>query len=169
MVTSGHAANPLAGATNMAVRANAFVLQRDIDVPRGSIYCIEEQWFLRALVHEDHGGDSLQVGIRLNNAELYVVHRPTSAITLAPGLALQLRVIGEVSGPGVPPKTSLVWTSDGGHAISMGNFFVNFDGNETAEVNKSAAYFATHWGVWVIDDDGKPVSPDPLAIIGVTE
>lgn len=149
----------------MAVRANAFVLQRDIDVPRGSIYCTEKQWFLRALIHEDHGGDSLEVGIRLSNAELYVVHRPTNAISLAPGLALQARVIGEVSGPGVPPKTSLVWTADGGQAISMGNYFVNIDGNETKEVSKAAAYFATHWGVWLIDADGKEVGTDPLVVI----
>ncbi|CAE6842593.1 hypothetical protein CFBP6600_40640 [Xanthomonas arboricola pv. corylina] len=29
-----------------------------------------------------------------------------------------------------------------------------------------ATFFATHWGVWVIDINDKPISPDPLFVIG---
>ncbi|AOY69491.1 hypothetical protein QYG06_17845 [Xanthomonas euvesicatoria] len=150
----------------MVIRASAFVIKKDIDVPLGSVFAFEESWFFRAQV--DDGGDIQEVGINLTDGAKYVVlTNPTSALTLAHGLALELRVIGPIRGPGKPPLASLAWSINGGPAISMVDYFLALDGGkETTDVRTKHAFFATHWGAWVIDSNGKPISPDPLFVIG---
>ncbi|MGV7193602.1 hypothetical protein [Xanthomonas axonopodis] len=150
----------------MTIRASAFVMTKDIDVLPGSIYVYDGQWFFRAQV--DDGGDLQDVGIALNNdAEYAELRKPSSTLTIAPDLKIEVRVIGEILGPGMPPRASLAWSDRGGYAISMGDYFVAIDGGlVTQDVRKKHAFFAAHWGVWVIDNAGKPVSPDPVAVIG---
>ncbi|MEQ7767170.1 hypothetical protein [Xanthomonas hortorum] len=149
----------------MTIRANAFVLKKDIDLPHGAIFCVDKRWFLRALIHRDWREGDLEVGIHLATAEDHTIELPTNALTLADGLAYEARVMGEVSGPGAPPKASLVWRADGGHAIAMDDLFMCLSGKKAMSIQKTSAYFATRWGVWVIDADGKDVSREPLAIV----
>lgn len=150
----------------MTIRASAFVLKRGIDVPLGSVFTFEENWFFRAQVGDRR--NIQDVGINLTDgAQSIELTDPTNAITLAPDLELEYRVIGAIRGPGTPPLASLAWSVGGGHAISMVDKFIALDGGkETTDVRIGHVFFATHWGVWVIDTNGKPISPDPLFVIG---
>ncbi|MCM5542802.1 hypothetical protein [Xanthomonas hortorum] len=83
--------------------------------------------------------------------------------------AFPRNLIGEIQGPGRPLPGSLTWTVGGELVLAWGEFFATFDGFESKDVNKREAFYVTHWGVWVIDGNGKPASPDPLFVIGADQ
>ncbi|KPN12213.1 hypothetical protein AN652_01745 [Xanthomonas arboricola pv. pruni] len=122
---------------------------------------------MRADVSDRADVETRQAAIPLSKGAEFHWLTSEKCLTLAKGYRYELRIIGPLQGPGKTEQGSLVWCNDGTLAVAMKNYFMAFTGVETKDVNIRAGTFsAFHWGAWVLDADGKEISPDPLFVIG---
>ncbi|MCF8828558.1 hypothetical protein VDG03_18285 [Xanthomonas campestris pv. raphani] len=149
----------------MAIKPSNFVLARDSELPLGTVYTREEKWFLRVQIMDRDITQEAAFELT-SERSLDWMNEPATVLSLAPQVSLEVRVIGPIRGPGVPPTGSLVWTAAGDQAIYFRPTFVRLNGKETKDVNKDRAFFAEHWGGWLIGEDGKELSADPLFVVG---
>ncbi|APP84812.1 hypothetical protein ABQZ99_010605 [Xanthomonas hortorum pv. vitians] len=149
----------------MTIKASAVTPAKAIELAPGALFTIETNWYLRALLKGQQEQD-IESAIPLSEGAEFIHVGAERCIALAPFHSYECRLIGEIQGPGRPLPGSLTWTVGGEPVLAWDKFFATFDGCESKDVNKREAFYVTHWGVWVIDGNGKPASPDPLFVIG---
>ncbi|AMV05376.1 hypothetical protein [Xanthomonas citri] len=151
----------------MPINANIFQLAKAIDLTAGTLFTIEEQWYVRGQLHNNHQ-QLVESAIPLTPGADYFDLGGQHCIALARPHTIECRVIGPIRGPGRPLPSSLTWTVTGDivYTEPVSKKFITFAGEESNGVNAREAFFAGHWGIWVLDANGKEVSRDPLVVIG---
>lgn len=148
----------------MLIRASAFAVGKDFDRPPGALLQSEGTWFIRAKVKDRE--DVIDVAIAVSGDKLGTVQyldNPSSCVHLADGMRVEYRVAGAIDGPGKPPVGALAWSVDGKEqAIALPGRFLTFEGTESKSCNRERAFFARIWGAWLVDEEGKDLSREPL-------
>ncbi|RNK47818.1 hypothetical protein, partial [Xanthomonas vasicola] len=153
----------------MPIKAHIFQPAKAIELAIGTLFTIEEQWYVRGELHNDHR-QLLPSAIPLTPGAEYFHLGDVSrnhlgaepCLALASPYRFECRVIGPIRGPGLPLPASLTWTVAGEvvYTEPVSKQFMSFAGRQLNEVNMRHAFFASHWGVWVLDAAGNEVSRD---------
>ncbi|MEA9842207.1 hypothetical protein [Xanthomonas campestris] len=149
----------------MTIKASAVTPAKAIELAPGALFTIEEKWYLRTLLKGQQEQD-IESAVPLSEGAEFIHVGAEPCITLAPFHSYECRLIGAINGPGRPLPGSLTWTVGGELVVAWDAFFVTFAGFESKDVNKGEAFYVTHWGMWMIGENGKPASPDPLFVVG---
>ncbi|WDL40475.1 hypothetical protein JH288_21795 (plasmid) [Xanthomonas campestris pv. campestris] len=151
----------------MSIKAHIFQPAKAIELAIGTLFTIEEQWFVRGELQNDHR-QLLESAIPITPGAEYFHLGAEPCLALASPYRFECRVIGPIRGPGLPLPASLTWTVDGEvvYTEPQSQQFMSFAGRQSVGVNTRNAFFASHWGVWVLDAAGNEVSRDPLFVIG---
>jgi len=149
----------------MATKASAYVLAKDYDLLPGTILNSGKQWFLRTHLEENHNKYEGIIALTGDRpGEYQHLHNPSQCIAIPQAITLEARVIGDLAGPGRPPHGALVWGLGGLSIAGIfgGNFFVKLDGLEADDVLRDKSFYATKWGMWIVDGDGNALDEEPL-------
>ncbi|WP_076039904.1 hypothetical protein [Xanthomonas campestris] len=149
----------------MPIQPNAFVTSRVTDLPRGSVFTTGGNWFVHAHIAEQRGMPPQSAAVALTFKGITTFVRSEACLALAPGLKADFRVIGPILGPSTPPPSALTWSRTNTPVIAATETFVTLAGIEEGDVIKDASFYATHWGVWVIDAAGNQVGDAPLFVV----
>ncbi|MBU2048762.1 MAG: hypothetical protein KKH61_07270 [Gammaproteobacteria bacterium] len=152
----------------MAIKASIFEIQKDYDLPLGSLIQQGKDWHMRIQL-EEHGrtAELLLVLTGATMGEWTYFDNPSKCITLKPGLKLDVRVEDGLEGPAHPPVGSLVWSVDGkSQAICVSHgLFVTMEGVQSRLFSGHATFFARNWSIWIVGEDGKDIGSGPLVSI----
>ncbi|AZR33117.1 hypothetical protein [Xanthomonas vasicola] len=143
----------------MPIKADIFKPAKAIHLNSGTLFTLKEQWYVRGL---------LESAIPITPGAEHFDLNGTPCLALASPYRFECRVIGPIRGPGLPVPASITWTVTGDvvYTGQGSKEFMTFTGGQSLEVNTRETFFASHWGIWVIDADGNEVSRDPLFVIG---
>ncbi|MDO0811554.1 hypothetical protein VDP73_21230 [Xanthomonas campestris pv. campestris] len=148
----------------MPLKPDSFVIARATDLLPGAIFTTGGNWFMHALVFRNYAPAHAAVALTFKGATNFI--QGEMGVTLAPRLKAEIRVIGPIQGPGTPPPASIAWTDSDEPVIVAADTLITFAGAESSAINRLDAFYATHWGVWVLDAEGRELSRDPLFVIG---
>ncbi|MFK3847725.1 hypothetical protein [Stenotrophomonas sp. NPDC078853] len=148
----------------MAIKASAFVVGKDLDVPLGGLLQSEGVWYVRAQIKT--GDALLDVAIAISGENLgdtLQLNNAASCVHLAEGLRVEYRVSDIIGGPGKPPNGALAWSVDGKEqAVSFNGSYVTAEGTESKKCSKEHAFYSLNWGAWLVDAEGKDVAREAL-------
>lgn len=148
----------------MPLRPDSFVIARVIDLPAGAIFTTGGNWFMHAVVFRNWTTTSAAVALTFNGATAFI--QSEMGVTLAPHLKAEFRVIGPIQGPGTPPPASIAWTDADEPVIVATDALITLAGAESSTINRYDGFYATHWGVWVLDAEGREITREPLFVVG---
>ncbi|WP_068813961.1 hypothetical protein [Xanthomonas translucens] len=157
----------------MSIKAKIFQPAKASELKKGTLYTIEKQWYMRGQLRNKQG-QLIEYAIPLTpGAEYLPLGDAEPCLAVASPHSFECRVIGPIQGPGMPLPASLTWTVAGEVVYTLPvseqsiKKFITFTGDDkSTEVNTREAFFASHWGVWVLGAEGSEVSRDPLFVIG---
>ncbi|OWQ56419.1 hypothetical protein CEE60_02795 [Stenotrophomonas maltophilia] len=148
----------------MPFKAGAFAVGKDFDRPLGALIQSEGTWFMRAQTKDRQ--DMLDVAVAISGQEIGEIRcldTPSSCVHLADGARVVFRIVGAIEGPGKPPMGALAWSVDGKEqAILLNGRYLTVVGTESKSFSTERAFYSRSWGAWLVGEDGKEVTSDPL-------
>ncbi|KFA27746.1 hypothetical protein FQK02_23440 [Xanthomonas vasicola] len=150
----------------MSIKANIFQPAKAIDLKNGTLFTLEEQWYVRGQLYNEQR-QLLESAIPITPGAEHFDLNGTPCLALASPYSFECRVIGPIRGPGLPVPASITWsvTSEVVYTRPGINQFMTFAGGQSKEVNTRETFFASHWGVWVLDAAGNQVGDAPLFVV----
>ncbi|WP_052759382.1 hypothetical protein, partial [Xanthomonas perforans] len=112
----------------MPLKPDSFVIARATDLLPGAIFTTGGNWFMHALVFRNYAPAHAAVALTFKG--------------------------GPIQGPGTPPPASIAWTDAAEPVIVAAESLITLAGAESSTVNRFDGFYATHWGVWVLDAEG---------------
>ncbi|KGU50389.1 hypothetical protein NY99_21945 [Xanthomonas phaseoli pv. phaseoli] len=150
----------------MSIKANIFQPAKAFNLKNGTLFTREKQWYVRAQLYNEQR-QLLESAIPITPGAEYFDLNGTPCLALASLYGFECRVIGPIHGPGRPVPASITWSVTG-EVVYTGpgdKQFMTFTGGQSQEVNTRETFFASHWGVWVIDANGNQVGDGPLFVV----
>lgn len=150
------------------MKASNMVLAKDLELQPGTLLHSGKGWHLR--VHLEENYDKFEGAISLapdTLGEYSHLENASSCLALLPRVQLEARIIGDLQGPGLAPPGSLAWGVSGLSIVAVvrNRLFVGLNGLESDDISRDKHFFAPHWGLWVVDGDGKDVYGAPLLTV----
>lgn len=163
----------LAGAAKemvMSISASSLVLADDLQLPAGALLYSGDAWHLR--VHLEENGKEYEGTVALTGAkpgEYRHLDFSSKCLAVPLSVRLEIRVIGEISGPGKAPYGSILWGKNGVSLVGFvrGAFLVHLNGLESADRASEKDFYARQWGFWIVDGNGQDVGDGPLFTVNI--
>lgn len=150
------------------MKASNMVLAKDLELQPGTLLHSGNEWHLRVHLEENLQKYEGVVSLGATSlGEYRNLDHPSSCLALLPRLQVEARFIGDIQGPGAAPPGSLVWGREGLSLVGVvgSRLFVGLNGLESDDVLRDKHFFATHWGLWIVDGDGKDVYDTPFLTV----